>query len=123
MGMDEAAETTLLTALEPVLNHADASISAAGARAMGRLGAADKVVNFCREYLGDDNPLADRLACIKALRAAGEAQLALLRENERSIRAGGPSDEGAAVEAMGAANAFFTVQQTKSSRKLKPLSK
>lgn len=32
----EGAQDTVITALEPVLNHADASVSAAGARAMGR---------------------------------------------------------------------------------------
>ena len=65
----------IFDALDPVLNHADASVSAAGAHALGRLGASDRVVQFCQEYLPDSNPLQDRLACIKALRAVGEAQV------------------------------------------------
>lgn len=67
----------VLEALDPVLNHADASVSAAGAMAMARLGASERVVEFCKEFLPEENPLQDRLACIKALRAAGEAQLKL----------------------------------------------
>jgi hypothetical protein len=66
---------SVLEALDPVLNHADASVSAAGAAAMARLGASERVVDFCKEFLPEENPLQDRLACIKALRAAGEAQL------------------------------------------------
>jgi hypothetical protein len=68
---------SVLEALDPVLNHADASVSAAGAMAMARLGAAERVAEFCKEFLPEENPLQDRLACIKALRAAGEAQLKL----------------------------------------------
>jgi hypothetical protein len=65
----------VLKALDPILNHADASVSAAGAQAMGRLGASERVVEFCKQYLPEDNDLSDRLACIKAVRATGEAQL------------------------------------------------
>lgn len=76
-GLSADDKVCVLDALDPVLNHADASVSAAGAKAMARLGASERVVEFCKGFLSEENPLQDRLACIKALRAAGEAQLEL----------------------------------------------
>eukprot|EP01050_Picozoa_sp_SAG11_P025478 SAG11_NODE_5763_length_1468_cov_1.044558_1_plen_77_part_00 len=59
-------------------------VSVAGAKALGRIGAGDKVLEYCAEWLQTDQALGDRLSSIKALRGLGEVQLAIVQAGQSS---------------------------------------
>lgn len=46
-----AALATVVPELERMLNHGDVGVSVAGAAALGRIGAGDRVLEYCAEWL------------------------------------------------------------------------
>jgi hypothetical protein len=82
----EEAMATVVPELERILNNGDVTVSVAGATALGRVGAGDKVLEYCAEWLQPEQSLENRLSSMKALRGLGVVQREMVAAGTASDR-------------------------------------